>query len=197
VQSTTWRNTAVLDFVNHILRDESTLTAAEKSSVRAALKLDGTNLLTKNKVDIMCTALKASSLWSDSHRNLAEEAIEWLKEKQTELDKECEEGEISSHPFTLDFPACSTPSGRGQLALRVQEYKIKDIFTESRTVQHMRSVVKFARLAAEHAGQGLDYATLLEGEPGEKGNSISEDATSDMDAFFVQFMVTIIDHDSQ
>jgi hypothetical protein len=195
VQSTTWRKTAVLDFVSHVLREQSILYASDKSSIRVAMTLDGTTILSKNKIDAMCSALKASSLWRDTHSKLTTEAIEWLEEKQAELDKECkEQGEMGSDPFSLDFHVCSTPNGRGQLALAVQQYNIKDMFTQSNTGQHMRSVVQFAMIAADHADPDLTMLHCWRADQGRRTAACRRMQGERLMNFFVQLMVTSIHH---
>jgi hypothetical protein len=190
MQSTNWRNVSVLDYVAHVLRAESTLTESDKNDLRTSLKLDNITELSKNRVDTMCTSLKACALWSEKPCKLTAEAISWLREKQSELDNAVAEADVEeTAPFTMQFKNCSNTTERGQLALEVKHYKFEDMFKQSRSGPLMPLVQQFARCAAAHANAGMDCATLLEGGLGSTDDGIPAEVTDAVDAFFVQFMV--------
>jgi hypothetical protein len=189
MQSTNWRNTAILDYVDYVLRSESALTAQEKVDLRKLLKIEEVTSMSKNKVDTVCTALRSSALWRDRPCKLAAEAIKWLHAKQEELDELSAETPVGNEPFTLQFNKCATPNERGPLALVVQQYTVQDMFMRSRCSPMMDTAHQFAAYASAHASAGMDCAAFLEGGLGCTEYSIPEEITSAIDTFFVNFMV--------
>jgi hypothetical protein len=173
VQSTNWRNAAILDYVDYVLRPESALTDQEKDDLRKLLKLGEVTSMSKNKVDAVCTALRSSALWRDRPCKLTAEALEWLRAKQEELDERSAETQVAGDaPFALQFNKCTTPNERGPLALGVEHYTIHEIFMKSRCGPLMETAQQFARFASAHASAGMDCAMLLEGGLGSTEDSI-------------------------
>jgi hypothetical protein len=104
VESTNWRNAAILDHIDYLVRSESALKDQEKVDLRILLKLEEITSMSKNKVDAVCTALMSSALWMDRSCKLTAEAIEWLR---TELDEISAEAQVAGNaPYTLQFNKC-------------------------------------------------------------------------------------------
>lgn len=191
-----------MDFIHHVLRDESSFTEEEKMQLLQDCEYDPTQktqcgetaTLSKNKCNTISAKLKDSKWWSDTPCRLADELISWLQGKTADLHVKVQQ--VSSTEPSFDFNAyLSTESVTRKvptLDLSLKKYSFDDLFEDSSSTQHKEYLLQYAKMSADVPctnPEGAAACTALLETGVDADISVAEETTTAMESAFVGFMV--------